>query len=266
MAGGDVEQRVLRLHEVGLGRAERRLECTIDVDVAADGRGRRERGVRVKTRREREQGGARAAALAAIAWLGVALLAGCALRPAEPPPVGPPPLLGAGIPLSDDPTCPRIAHIEVRKSERRLVARCDPGPVFVMKVALGRDPIGPKTSRGDNRTPEGSYVVSGPARRNRFHRFIPIDYPSRRDADAALASGAISPAEHARILARRAHDRPPPQNTSLGGGLGLHGEGKRWQGESNGLDWTFGCIAVRDPEIDFLAERVKVGTPVWIVP
>ena len=198
--------------------------------------------------------------------LATALLAGCATRPAETPPADPPALLDAAISLADDPTCPRIAHIEVRKSERRLVARCNPGPAVVMKVALGREPVGAKTSKGDHRTPEGNYVVSGPATRNRFHRFIPIDYPSRRDADVALASGAITAAEHSRIVARRAHDRSPPQDTALGGGLGLHGEGPRWQGESAGIDWTLGCIAVRDHEIDFLAQRVKVGTPVWIVP
>jgi murein L,D-transpeptidase YafK len=198
--------------------------------------------------------------------LATALLAGCISLPAEPPRADPPAILDAAISLEDDPPCPRIAHIEVRKRERRLVARCYSGPAVVMKVALGREPVGAKTSRGDHRTPEGSYVVSGPARRNRFHRFIPIDYPSRHDAEAALATGAITAAEHSRILARRAHDRPPPQDTALGGGLGLHGEGPRWQGESLAVDWTFGCIAVRDHEIDFLAQRVKVGTPVWIVP
>jgi murein L,D-transpeptidase YafK len=198
--------------------------------------------------------------------LATALLAGCAPAPAEPPPADPPVLLVSAISIADDPSCPRIAHIEVRKRERRLVARCDPGPAVVMKVALGREPVGAKTSRGDHRTPEGSYVVSGPAKPNRFHRFIPIDYPSRRDADAALATGAISATEHARILARRTHDRPPPQDTALGGGIGLHGEGPRWQGESAAVDWTFGCIAVSDREIDFLAQRVKVGTPVWILP
>jgi murein L,D-transpeptidase YafK len=212
--------------------------------------------------RQREQHARSAAALLALAG---ALLAGCTTRPAETPATSPP-TLDSTLSLADAPICPRIAHIEVRKSERRLVARCNPGPALVMKVALGRQPVGPKTRKGDQRTPEGSYVVSGPATRNRFHRFIPIDYPSRHDADVGLERGTISAAEHARIVARRSHDRPPPQDTALGGELGLHGEGPRWQGESAGLDWTFGCVAVRDHEIDFLAERVWVGTPVWIVP
>jgi murein L,D-transpeptidase YafK len=194
-----------------------------------------------------------------------ALLAGCATRPSETPVAGAP-TLDSTVSLADAPTCPWIEHIEVRKSERRLVARCNPGPALAMKVALGRQPVGPKTRKGDQRTPEGSYVVSGPATRNRYHRFIPIDYPSRHDADVGLELGTISAAEHARIVARLTHDRPPPQDTALGGELGLHGEGPRWQGESAGLDWTFGCIAVRDHEIDFLAQRVRVGTTVWIVP
>ena len=192
--------------------------------------------------------------------------AGCAAPPQAPLVGGPPAQLDAATSLPSEPFCPRIAHILIRKSEHLLVARCDPGPVIVMSVALGRAPIGGKQTRGDQRTPEGNYSVSGPARRSRFHRLIPIDYPSRRDTDSALERGVITAREHARILARRAHDRPPPQDTALGGQLGLHGEGPAWQGESAGLDWTYGCIAVRDAEIDFLAQRVKRGTPVWIQP
>jgi murein L,D-transpeptidase YafK len=180
--------------------------------------------------------------------------------------MGPPAPLELTTTLASDPPCPRIAHIEIRKREHLLVARCDPGPAIVMNVALGRDPVGTKVARGDFRTPEGTYAVSGRAEPSRFHRFIPIDYPSLRDADVALASGNLTAAEHARIVARRRHDRPPPQDTALGGGLGLHGEGPRWQNESAGLDWTFGCVAVRDVEIDFLAERVALGTPIRIVP
>jgi lipoprotein-anchoring transpeptidase ErfK/SrfK len=263
MPSGDIEQRVVRLDEVGLDRAQGRAQRSVEVDVGPASRGRRDDPERDQAHREPEQGTPRVAALVLLA---TALLAGCMPRPAEPPRADLPGLLDAEISLADDPPCPRIAHIEVRKRERRLVARCNPGPAVVMKVALGREPVGAKTSRGDHRTPEGTYVVSGPAQSTRFHRFIPIDYPSRRDADAALAAGAISATEHSRILARRAHDRPPPQDTALGGGLGLHGEGPRWRGESAEVDWTFGCIAVRDHEIDFLAQRVKVGTPVWIVP
>ena len=185
MASGDIQQRVVRLDEVGLDRAERRAQGGIDVELGPARRGRRDRPDREQAGGEREQGASRGARW----WRSRPRCSPAASPcPAAPPPADPPALLDAAIPLANDPTCPRIAHIEVRKRERRLVARCDPGPAVVMKVALGRQPVGAKTSRGDHRTPEGSYVVSGPAQRNRFHRFIPIDYPSRRDADAALAA------------------------------------------------------------------------------
>jgi murein L,D-transpeptidase YafK len=204
---------------------------------------------------------ATAAALLAALWL-----AACAAPPAAPPVADAPTPFDVATSLPGELYCPRIAHILIRKSEHLLVARCDRGPLIAMSVAIGRNPIGSKQSHGDQRTPEGNYRVSGPAMTSRFHRLIPIDFPSGRDADLALVRGAITPDEHARIVARRAQNRPPPQNTALGGHLGLHGEGQNWQGESVGLDWTYGCIAVRDAEIDFLAERVRIGTPVWIQP
>ena len=265
MASGDVEQRILRLDEVGLERAERRVQGAVDVDVGrASRRGRRDRTGRACRHTANASRAARAPQRCAL--LAAALLAGCAPAPAEPLPGRP-----AGAPRRRDLAAGRSdlpAHRAHRGAQERAPAG---GPLRPRARRRDDGRPRPRAGRpedlaGRHRTPEGSYVVSGPAQRNRFHRFIPIDYPSRRDADAALASGAISAAEHARILARRAHDRPPPQDTALGGGLGLHGEGPRWRGESAALDWTFGCVAVRDHEIDFLAQRVKVGTPVWIVP
>lgn len=135
-----------------------------------------------------------------------------------------------------------------------------------MNVALGRDEVGHKFRAGDHRTPEGSYRISGAARESRFYRFIPIDYPSEEDAKQGLASGRISTADYQRI--RRAHERgeTPPDDTAIGGNLGFHGEGKRWRGDSQDLDWTYGCIAMTDDEIDWITERVEPGVPVWIHP
>jgi murein L,D-transpeptidase YafK len=136
-----------------------------------------------------------------------------------------------------------------------------------MTAALGREPRGDKIAAGDDRTPEGLYRVSGPARASRFHLFIPIGYPSAEDAEAALLDGRISPRDHARILYAETFGEAPPDDTPLGSGLGLHGEGRRWRGESAALDWTNGCVAVTDEEIEFLARRVEVGkTEVLIEP
>lgn len=198
--------------------------------------------------------------------LPLALALACA-GPAPPPPEEPPPPLPPAPAVPEPPRdCARILRIEVSKSRRTLSARCEGGGVLAMPVALGREPRGHKLGAGDDRTPEGLYRVSGRARPSRFHVFIPIDYPSADDARAALEEGRISPREHARILYAATFGLAPPSDTALGGGLGLHGEGRRWQGESARLDWTNGCVALSDPEIEFLARRVEVGTQVVIEP
>ena len=153
----------------------------------------------------------------------------------------------------------------VHKGERRLWAECEGGAVVSLPVALGRVPLGHKRRAGDHRTPEGDYRIAGSAVRSRFHRFVPIDYPSRADADAALAERRISRADHARILAAHQRGVPPPVDTPLGGEIGLHGEGARWRGESSALDWTYGCIALADQDLDFVIARTRKGTPLSIL-
>jgi hypothetical protein len=193
------------------------------------------------------------------------ILLSCA-RPPPPAPVPPPPPAPAPVAPKPPPPCLHIARLVAHKAERRLEIQCEGGFVFSVTAAFGRDPSGPKAAAGDHRTPEGEYRVAGPARPSRFHRFVPIDYPSPADADAALAEGRLSRADHRRI--REAHERGvmPPQDTPLGGLLGLHGEGARWRGDSKQLDWTFGCIGLADRDLDFVADRVKRGTPVSILP
>ena len=119
---------------------------------------------------------------------------------------------------------------------------------------------------GDTRTPEGYYRISGPPRPSRFHRFIPIDYPSLADAATARAEGRLPDADYREIAAAHGLGEPPPANTALGGYLGLHGEGRKWRGDSRRLDWTYGCIGLADDDIDFIATHSEVGTLVVIQP
>lgn len=164
------------------------------------------------------------------------------------------------------PVCLQIIGIEVWKRERMLRAYCKRGGVVTMTVAIGRDEIGPKLRSGDHRTPEGKYRISGPPRQGRFHLFVPIDYPSEEDARAARAEGRISEVDYDRIIDAHDAGMPPPYDTALGGDLGFHGEGERWEGDSEHLDWTYGCVALTDDEIDFLASRTASGVTVWIHP
>jgi murein L,D-transpeptidase YafK len=183
----------------------------------------------------------------------------------SPPPLAvmppaPPPRVGAPA------ACERIVAIAVSKRERRLRAECEGGALVEMVVALGRGAAGPKLRVGDSRTPEGRYRISGPPRQSRFHQFIPIDYPSLSDAEIAHSEGRLSDADYRRIAAAHAQGQPPPADTALGGYVGLHGEGKRWHGDTRLIDWTLGCIGLADADVDFIAARLDVGTPVSIVP
>jgi murein L,D-transpeptidase YafK len=162
--------------------------------------------------------------------------------------------------------CERIVAISVSKRDRLLRAQCEGGALVEMVVALGRGVGGPKLQMGDARTPEGHYRLSGPARASRFHRFIPFDYPSLADAATAHAHGRLADADYHRIEAAYARGEAPPADTTLGGHLGIHGEGERWRGDSRLLDWTLGCIGLADADVDFIAARSAIGTPVWIGP
>jgi hypothetical protein len=195
------------------------------------------------------------------------LIAACAPAPSPPPPLPPVPPAppAAEIPVPPPP-CVSVTRIEVIKSRRLLRAHCEGGRIVELTVALGRDTAGAKLRAGDTRTPEGHYRVNGPPRSSRFHLFIPIDYPSLEDARAGRADGRISAAAYARIEAAHARGESPPGDTALGGNLGFHGEGDRWRGDSVDLDWTNGCVGLSDADIDFLAARIAVGTPVAITP
>jgi len=191
-------------------------------------------------------------AVTCVAWLA------CAKPPAPPPPPAP-----AETPVAPPP-CTRAERLEVSKSQRSLTVRCVGGAALEIPIALARE-RGPKRALGDQRMPEGEYRVAGPARKSRFHLFIPFDYPSRADADLGLKEGRISKTEHAAIARAHKAKRLPPQDTALGGLLGLHGEGKRWRGD-NLLNWTEGCIAMSDRSIAHLAKLVRPGTPLSIAP
>jgi len=159
-----------------------------------------------------------------------------------------------------------VLSIEIRKADRRLEVACAGGARRSWPIALGRAPRGAKREAGDRRTPEGEYRISGAARRSRFHLFLPIDYPSRADAERALRESGLPPRDYQRIRDAHARGASPPPDTALGGSLGLHGEGARWRGDSADLDWTDGCIAMSDAEIEFLADRAPAGTPIRILP
>jgi hypothetical protein len=207
----------------------------------------------------------------ALRAAGASVLLLCALLACArvPAPAGVPPVQPTPAPQrvpAPMPPCRVVERIVIEKQARRLVAWCRGGARFETVVAFGRGGLEPKAVAGDMRTPEGVYHVAEPPRPSRFHRFVPLDYPSLADADRGLVEGRIGVDDHARIAEAFARGEMPPGDTPLGGEFGLHGEGDRWRSVSADLDWTLGCLAVDDAAIDFLAERLPVGTPVDIRP
>jgi murein L,D-transpeptidase YafK len=152
--------------------------------------------------------------------------------------------LPAGRGRADEPE--RVDQILVEKSARRMTLLVQGVPLYSYPIALGPNPIGPKQAEGDGRTPEGDYVIDARNAESDFHLSLHISYPNERDRARAAEAG-IDPGKDIMIHGIR-------------NGLG-------WIGTfHNRVDWTDGCIAVSDLEMEQIWARVKVGTPVRIVP
>ena len=163
------------------------------------------------------------------------------------------------------------ALIVVSKSARRLarysggdLVQLDDAPAcWTIGLAASADGAawsGTKTRQGDRKTPEGWYRTSDKPWSS-FYGAIAVHYPDRSDADAGLSDGRIDTATHRRISAALATGRKPPQETALGGEILIHGGG----GDS---DWTLGCVALDDDDIDALRGSLPphMQTDVLILP
>jgi lipoprotein-anchoring transpeptidase ErfK/SrfK len=145
------------------------------------------------------------------------------------------------------------------KSRRTLTVFSDGRPVRTYRIALGSKPVGPKAREGDGRTPEGTFYVCGKNSESRFHRSLGLSYPSTEDAERGVRDKLISKREQRAIVDAVRHYRQPPWNTRLGGEIMIHGGGAN-------RDWTQGCVALGDSDIDELFPLVPLGTKVEIRP
>lgn len=230
--------------------------------------------------------------------LGLLALGGCrrpspplAPEPPSPPPVNAPPkppgLLVSGfwntwgLSLAEclrvhrarqGEACRGALGITVKKSSRRMVVTCDGIPVKGYFIALGRDPQGPKQRRGDGRTPEGTYYLWGKNWQSRFYLSLGVSYPNPTDAARGLRQGLISPTMQQRIASACARQAKPPQHTRLGGNIFIHGGGigevvRRGARKYVRIrDWTAGCVALRNADMEELLALLPVGIPVRILP
>ncbi len=146
--------------------------------------------------------------------------------------------------LAATPTGAEVRQVVIDKTARTLTVLSDGTELRKFgDIKLGGDPVGPKHFQGDQRTPEGRYVINGRNPASAYHLSLRISYPDPVDRDYAAR-----------------HGRSP------GGDIFIHGQPNGSDEERIEDDWTDGCIALSDPEIEELWDMVPDGTEVAIVP
>lgn len=135
---------------------------------------------------------------------------------------------------------PEVTSVQVHKSERKMYLLHHDKVLKSYDVALGFAPEGHKQFEGDGKTPEGTYRINRRNPNSQFHLSLGISYPNQ--ADRAFAAS---------------------QGKSPGGDIFIHGWSDR---PVNRRDWTAGCIAVSDKEIEWVYAMIKDGTVVHILP
>lgn len=135
---------------------------------------------------------------------------------------------------------PPVTSVVVRKADRRLFLLNETRTLKDYGIQLGFSPEGHKRFEGDGKTPEGLYWIDRRNPRSQFHLSLGISYPNEEDRAYARARGR-----------------------SPGGDIFIHGTPRRHR---RSKDWTAGCIAVLNNEIEEIYAMVRDGTPILLVP
>jgi len=139
-----------------------------------------------------------------------------------------------------------INRIVVYKSKNIMEVYSGNELLKTYKVSLGRNPSGDKEKEGDKRTPEGDYFINGKNPNSGYHKNLGVSYPDKEDVREAKSKGFVP-----------------------GGDIKIHGMKNGFGGIGKFhrfFNWTAGCVAVTDNEMDEIYDRVEIGTPITILP
>jgi murein L,D-transpeptidase YafK len=134
----------------------------------------------------------------------------------------------------------------VKKSEAKLYLFSHGQQIAAFHIALGSNPIGHKQRQGDGRTPEGRYTLDARNEHSKYYKSLHVSYPNAADHARAQRSG-ISP----------------------GGDIMIHGQPNGWEKYESATqtkNWTLGCIALTNEDMDIVWTSVPAGTPIEIDP
>ncbi len=146
--------------------------------------------------------------------------------------------------------------LEIKQGKKTLAVMND--------ISIGRNGAGFKRQTGDDVTPLGTYKIGWINDKSPFHKFYGFNYPSTKNASKALLSGLITDKSYNKIITAHMKKRVPPQNTEIGGRIGIHGLGTADKKIHKMLNWTHGCIALTDKQIDRLGRWIGKGTVVKV--
>ena len=157
--------------------------------------------------------------------------------------------------------------IEISKSSQELTVKQADDVIKRFRIAYGKGGNDKKRRMGDNKTPKGTYRIINFKADSKFYFFMQLDYPNLIDAWHGYQNEIISASEFKAIATARSMEKTPPQHTSLGGYIGIHGIGEATDKKlriHEVHNWTEGCIALKNEEMDELRKYVSIGTQVVI--
>jgi len=163
---------------------------------------------------------------------------------------------------------------QAQAGSTRIVVDTRAGTLSVMRgdtviktfpdIAIGRYGKTYFKRQGDNKTPLGNYRIGWINRESRYYIFLGLTYPDQPSADRALLDERISEAQWQEIRLTLKAGKTPPQDTPLGGYIGIHGLGQGDMTVHQQYNWTNGCVALTNTQIDQLLQWARIGTPVEI--
>ncbi len=151
----------------------------------------------------------------------------------------------------------RALVMVVRAADGEVVARYD-------GISIGRGGAAAVHYRRDGTTPLGDFRIVAVRRPHRYGAFYQFDYPTPAHAELALAAGKLPRRSRDAIVRAAAARRLAPQGTPLGGGIGIHGVGRGDPAIHAAFNWTTGCIALSDAQLQDFSRWARIGMQVEV--
>ena len=163
--------------------------------------------------------------------------------------------------------CCKGYELLIHKRNHELIVKEGEQIIKTFHVATGKGGSGTKRKLGDKKTPLGVYRIMDFKADSKFHFFMQLDYPNLIDAWYGYKNEFITASEFKKIASAFKNRKMPPQDTALGGYIGIHGLGEMNDQKLSihqDFNWTEGCIALTNDQINELRQYVEIGTPVVI--